>query len=202
MTRLDDAFARFDAANALDPNTVEAAGARRPAELVYAEHMSAALGCLAPCASEALQLAARAQHLRRWTVPRASYPEGLAGYHRWRNDLKRLHAEWAGEILRDCGYEKAEIARVASLIRKEGLKTDPEAQTLEDAACLVFLEHYAAQFIERHDEDRVTGILAKTWSKMSDRARAAAGELSLAPRLSALLARALIAPSGIGERSP
>ena len=108
--------------------------------------MTAALGRLYPDASEALQLAARAQHIRRWTVPRASYPMDRAGYLRWRKDLKRKHAEWAGDILADCGYAEDEIARVGSLIRKENLKRDAEAQALEDVASIVFLEHYAADF--------------------------------------------------------
>ncbi len=105
-----------------------------------------------PDAPELLRLAARAQHIRRWTVPRTDYPMDRAGYHRWRNDLKRKHAEWAGEILKSCGYSDAEIARAGALIRKENLRGDAEAQTLEDVACLVFLEHYAADFATKHED--------------------------------------------------
>jgi hypothetical protein len=195
MTRLETAFVRFDAANAEDPTEIDVGGCSRPAELVYGERMTAALQRLYPEASEALQLAARAQHLRRWTVPRESYPMDRPGYLRWRNDLKRKHAEWAGAILADCGYADAEIARVASLIRKENLKRDPEAQALEDVAAIVFLEHYAADFVPKHDAEKVVSILAKTLNKMSDHGRKAATELPVPPQFRDLVARAIEARS-------
>lgn len=191
MTRFNQVIAAIDAANAGDPNLVGASGHARPAELVYSEHMSAMLARLYPDASEMLMLAVRAQHLRRWQVPRASYPMDRAGYHRWRNDLKRKHAGWAGEILKSCGYGETEIARVAALIRKENLKQDAEAQALEDTACLVFLSHYAADFAAKHDEAKMCGILAKTWAKMSEHAQHTALGLVLQPAIKALLQRAL-----------
>ena len=114
-----------------------------------------------------------------------------AGYHRWRNDLKRKHAGWAGEILSECGFSETEIARVAALIRKEHLKQDAEAQALEDTACLVFLSHYAADFAAKHDEAKMLSILAKTWAKMSARAQQAVLAFDLPPPLKGLLERAL-----------
>ncbi len=191
MTRFDEALAAIDAANARDPNRIGLAGQQRPAELVYSEHMSAMLAQLYPQAPVELKLAVRAQHLRRWEVPRASYPMDRAGYHRWRNDLKRKHAGWAEEILRGLGYGEAEVSRVASLIRKEGLKTDADAQALEDTACLVFLTHYAEDFAAKHDEAKFLGILKKTWAKMSEHAQRAALELTLAPGVAALVQQAL-----------
>jgi hypothetical protein len=184
------AFDRIDAANGEDPNRIEVEGASLPAELVYGERMSAALSRLYPEASEALQLAARAQHLRRWTVARSSYPMNRPGYLRWRSDLKRKHAEWAGAILESCGYSGAEVARVASLIRKENLKTDPEAQALEDVAAIVFLESYAEHFARKHDTHKVVGILSKTFAKMSEHGRQAVAGLALPPLLRELLDRA------------
>ena len=191
MTRYDQALAAIDAANARDPNLVGADGHGRPAELVYGEYMTAMLARLYPDASEVLRLAVRAQHLRRWEVPRASYPMDRAGYHRWRNDLKRKHAGWAGEILRGVGYDEVEVARVAALIRKEDLKKDSEAQALEDTACLVFLEHYAAVFAAKHDEAKMLGILRKTWVKMSAHAQQAAFALTLPDPVKALIDSAL-----------
>ncbi len=181
MTRYNQAIAAIDAANSHDPHLSDPDG--RPAELIYGEHMSAMLVSLHPEASELLRLAVRAQHLRRWEVPRASYPMDRAGYHRWRNDLKAKHAQWAGEILANCGYDVGEIARVGALIRKENLKQDGEAQALEDAACLVFLVHHAARFAAKHDEPKVLGILRKTWAKMSARAQTAALTLPLSTKL-------------------
>ena len=193
MSRLESAYARIDAANAADPTLIEVDGRTRPAELVYGERMTSALGRLYPEASEALQLAARAQHLRRWTVPRASYPMDRPGYLRWRNDLKRKHAEWASVILADCDYAADEIARVASLIRKENLKRNVETQALEDVASIVFLEHYAADFAPKHDPEKVISILAKTLNKMSAHGRSAAMELPMPPALRDLIAKALAA---------
>lgn len=188
MTRLETAFARIDAANGEDPNVVTVGGKPRPAEVVYSERMTETLARLHPEASEALRLAVRAQHLRRWTVPRASYPMDRSGYLRWRNDLKQRHAEWTGAILADCGYSGEEIAHVGALIRKEGLKRDPEAQALEDVAALVFLEHYLEEFAAKHDDTKLSGILHKTLVKMSLAGRQAALALALSPRIGALIA--------------
>src|SRR5438552_16391965 len=164
------AIERFDAANAADPGSEE---------LVYAQRMSEWLEKLAPDASEAVKLAARSQHIRRWEIPRNRYPMNRAGYHRWRNELAAFHAKMAGEILREVGYDEAMVGRVQSLLKKERLKEDPEAQLLEDVICLVFLEHYFADFAKEHDEEKVIGILRKTWRKMSVRGHEAALKLPL-----------------------
>ncbi|MGB5701680.1 MAG: DUF4202 domain-containing protein, partial [Polyangiales bacterium] len=142
MSRLEEAFRRFDQANAEDPNTEPVDGRPLPKELVYGQRMSARLAVFAPDASEAVQLAARAQHIRRWEVPRESYPVGRAGYLKWRTDLYKRHGDTAAEIMASVGYDAETIERVRTLLRKRGLKTDPDVQLLEDVICLVFLEHY------------------------------------------------------------
>ena len=195
MSRLDDAFARIDAANAEDPSLVLADGVERPAELVYGERMSATLASLYPEASEALKLAIRAQHIRRWTVPRSSYPMDRVGYLRWRKDLQKKHAEWTGAIMAECGYSAEEIGRVGSLIRKENLKRDAEAQALEDVAAIVFLEHYAVPFAAKHEPDKVKEILAKTMNKMSDHGREAALRINLPPAVASLVREIAAAPA-------
>ena len=146
---------------------------------------------LEPGASEALRLAARSQHLCRWMIPRSDYPMTRQGYHQWRTTLARFHADKAGEILRDVGYDEPTVSRVQSLLRKEGLKSDPETQALEDVACLVFLEHEFSDFARRHDEAKVINILARTWKKMSSRGHAAALALDLPPEDRALVQKAL-----------
>ncbi len=185
--RLREALARFDQANAEDPNRERVDGVEQPRELVYAQRMTETLERFAPDASEAVRLAARCQHIRRWTVPRDTYPDGRDGYRRWRADLARFHAETAGAILRDVGYCDDTIARVGALLRKERLKADPEVQLLEDVACLVFLQHYLPAFAPRHDEEKLAGILRKTWRKMSARGQAAALRLNLEPSLRELV---------------
>ena len=189
--RFRNAVARFDRANAEDPNVETVDGASQPKELLYAQRMSDALERFAPNASEVVRLAVRCQHIRRWTVPRDTYPEGRDGYRRWRSDLGRFHAETAGDILHQVGYDDATVGRVQALLRKERLKADPEVQLLEDVVCLVFLRHYLAPFAAQHADEKVVGILRKTWHKMSERGRAAASDLDLAPALRALVTRAV-----------
>jgi hypothetical protein len=185
------AIAGIDAANARDPNTVEEGGQREPAELVYGRRMSEALSRMAPDASAHLKLAVRGQHIERWSSPRKSYPEGRAGYLQWRQDLKAFHATRVGEIMQAAGYGADDIARVGALVRKERLKRDPEAQMLEDVACIVFLAFYVEAFMQKTDDDKLAGILAKTWRKMSPLGHEHAQRLALPPRLLALLEQGL-----------
>ena len=190
-TRLGKILDLIDTANGRDPNMVNVDGRSRPAELAYGERMSAALKAFCPTAGEHLQIACRAQHLERWTSPRASYPEGRTGYLKWRTDLKQFHAARTGELMKSAGYEDEDIDRVAGLIAKRGIKRDPEAQMLEDVACLTFLEHYADDFIAPHDDEKVIDILTKTARKMSAEGLAAAARLRLPDRLARLLQLAL-----------
>lgn len=191
----DEAIRRFDEENARDPNRIRIGNAEIPYELFYAQQVSAWVLRLDPGASEELLLAARCQHICRWMVPRNSYPEGRAGYLKWRSDLKRFHAAKAGEILHEVGYGDAVIKRVQALNLKNDLSRDPEVQTLEDALCLVTLEHQLADLMKKTAEDKMVSILQKTWRKMSGAARAAALELKYSPAEHALLQKAL-APSG------
>jgi hypothetical protein len=181
MTMFDDAIARIDAANGADPNHETFEGQSWPKELLYSRRMSAWLDRLAPDASEALRLAVRAQHLERWHIPRSDYDEGKKGYHLWRTTLYRYHAERAALILAAAGYDSATIERVGQLLQKKHLRSDPEAQTLEDAACLVFLENYFADFSQKYDDAKIVDIVKKTWAKMSDNGHKAA--LALAGQL-------------------
>src|SRR5207245_2452685 len=131
------------------------------------------------------------QHVERWTSPRARYPAGRAGYLKWRNDLKKFHARRLGGIMTAAGYEPHDIARVGALVRKERLRSDPEAQMLEDTACIVFLTHYLADFMGKTDEAKLARILAQTWNKMSAEGRVHADKLDLPPSALALLKRGL-----------
>jgi len=185
--RFRRAIEAFDRANSEDPNRENG----RPRELVHAERLSAWVERLEPGASETLRLAARCQHIRRWTIARASFPEGRDGYLRWRKRLAEFHAATAGEILRGTGYPAEIVARVQKLNLKQGLKTDPEVQTLEDALCLEFLEGEFAAFSAKTDEAKMVEIIRKTWAKMSPRGRDAALKLPLPPPQRALVERAL-----------
>lgn len=190
--RFAAAVAAIDAANAADPNVAtDDDGTAAPAEVVYGRRMTRWLDRLYPDAAEPLRLAARAQHVRRWEVPRESQPMDRAGYHRWRTGLYAFHADVAGGLLRAVGYDDETVRRVRSLLRKERLKADPDAQALEDAICLVFLESYFAAFSAKHEDEKVVGILRRTWAKMSPVGHAAALALPLPPAAAGLVARAL-----------
>jgi hypothetical protein len=188
---LADVIAGIDAANARDPNTIEVEGRSEPAELVYGRRMSETLGRIAADASEQLRIAVRGQHIERWTSPRKAYAEGRVGYLKWRRDLQDFHAKRVGEIMGAAGYGGDAIARVGALIRKERLKSDAEAQMLEDVACLVFLAHYLDDFMGKTDQDKLAGILAKTWNKMSPLGHEQALRLALPPAVQALLEQGL-----------
>ena len=189
--RLARALAAIDAANSKDPVAEDDDGQSRPRALLYGRRMSARLASFEPEASVALRIAARAQHIERWTIPRSDYPMDRQGYHRWRRTLADFHAERTGEILAPLGYPPELIERVQSLLRKENLKTDPETRTLEDVICLVFLQYYLADFSRPHEESRIIGILQKTWGKMSPRGQEAALHLPLAPEVQRLVGKAL-----------
>src|SRR2546425_4461544 len=196
--RLTDVFAAIDAANALDPNTIKVDGQPQPAEFAYGRRMSETLARLAPHASAHLRIAARGQHIERWTSPRASYPAGRVDYLKWRKDLQGFHARRIGEIMVAAGYDAGDVERVGALIRKERLKSDAEAQMIEDVACVVFLEHYLADFLAKTDEDKLAGILAKTWNKMSPLGRDEARKLALPAPVPVLLEQGLARLRGGG----
>ena len=189
--RLDSVMAAIDAVNAKDPTAIEAEGETLPRALVYGKRMSAVLDKFLPEAPEVLLIAARAQHIERWVIPRATYPEGRMGYLKWRKDLQQHHAKRCSELMGDTGYGEADIENVCALLRKERLKYDPLAQTLEDVVCLVFLQYEAPEFIALHDDDKVRNILVKTARKMSPLGLIEVGKLSLQARLAKLLTEAL-----------
>ncbi len=169
--RLERVLKAIDAANAADPTQERDGEEEWPAALLYGQRMSAELGRLCPDASEALRIAARGQHIERWTSPRDTYPEGRAGYLAWRTDLGRFHAERVAGLMREHGYGDAECDRVARLLRKEGIKRDAEAQMLEDVICFVFMRWYLADFAAKRSPDALDRIVAKTARKMSPEGR-------------------------------
>jgi hypothetical protein len=188
--RLTRALDAIDAANADDPNMLRVRGELRPKELAHAELATGWVRALSAAPGDALLLAARAHHVRRWEIPRDTEPSGRAGYHRWRRVLQDHHAHIASEILAGEGYGAEEIERVAALVRKQGLGSDPEAQVLEDALCLVFLETQLADLAGRLDEDKLLGVIRKTLAKMSEGAVSHARSLPLGEGERALLERA------------
>ena len=191
--RFKRALARFDEENSRDPNREIVDGMEQPKELVYAQWLTDWVLRLRPDASEELRLAARCQHLRRWEVPRSSYPMTRVGYLQWREGLKKFHAQRAGEILKEVGYPEEIIRRVQNLNLKKDFPKDPETRVLEDALCLVFLEHQFADLAAKTAEDKMINAVQKTWKKMTEQARAKALELSFGEKEKNLIEKALAA---------
>lgn len=168
MNKLEIALAAIDEVNGHDPR--EAGG--QPEALLYGHRMSAELERLFPEASEPLKIAARGQHIERWVLKRKDFPEGRAGYLAWRTELARHHADRVGEIMKEARYSAEDIEKAGKMIRKEGIKRDPEVQALEDVICFVFLKWYFAPFSETQSAEKLDRIVAKTARKMSEGARA------------------------------
>jgi len=184
-TRARDAI---DAAHAADPHRT----GDRPAEADYADRIEAWIPRLVDAPSLTVRLAARAQHLERWAIPRTQFPDGRGGYLRWRSAVHQRQGQRVRELLMSAGCDAALGERVAHLVAKTTPRGDPEAQALEDAACLVFLETELAEFQRKHDRGKVIDILQKTWTKkMSPRGQELARSLALPPETQELVLAAL-----------
>ena len=192
----EKAVALIDAANTEDPNQETADGKSWPKELLYSHRMSEMLERYAPDADDAMKLAIRAQHIQRWKSARSDYPEGRQGYLQWRTNLYKFHAETAGSLLAEAGYDEAFVERVKKAVGKRALKVNKDTQLLEDVTDLVFIEHYMLAFAQKHpeyDEAKWLDIVRKTWKKMSERAQqfALSGSVKLPEPLVPLIQKAV-----------
>jgi len=196
LQRYQAAIAAFDRANAQDPNKETVEGKEYPKELLYAQRMTEMQERFAPEASEAVKLAVRAQHIQRWKSPRSDYPMDKPGYMLWRTNLYKFHAETAGNLMKEVGYDDEMVTRVKTIVGKKELKTNSETQLMEDVVDLVFIEHYMLAFAGQHpeyDEAKWIVIIKKTWNKMSSRAQefALAGKIRLPEALVPLILKAV-----------
>ncbi|GAA5316471.1 MAG: hypothetical protein AseanaTS_16750 [Candidatus Pelagadaptatus aseana] len=191
QTPLDAVFHAIDAINQQDPNIEQVDGSEQPKELIYGQRMTRQQQQFCPEASPELQIACRAQHIKRWASPRSDYPMDRAGYKKWRTELGRFHADLTVELMQQQGFDQTSQDRVHSLLQKKQLKRDPEAQALEDVICLVFLEYYLEPFAAKHSEEKLISIIQKTWNKMSDQGHSAALALDLPEAMGELVGKAL-----------
>lgn len=189
--RMAAVLAEINSMNAADPRTDTVNGVSTPRELLYSQRMSEYLDRLYAGASDALKIAARAQHIRRWDIPRDAYPLGRTGYNAWRTACRNHHSALASDVMRRHGYDEAEVDHVAKLIQKKDLKRDPESQALENVVGAVFVAHYLAAFAEKHEEPKLLDILRKTARKMDAEGLAAIGTLDLPPHVARLIEKAL-----------
>jgi len=190
-TPFNTACEKIDAENAQDPNKEIFNAETYPKELLYSNRMYERLLDFFPSASPEVLIAARAQHICRWKMPRESYPMDRVGYLKWREELKKFHANTTAKILKESGYNEEFIDRVSFLIEKKLLKKDAETQLLEDVICLVFLEFYFDPFVQKHDREKMKNIILKTWNKMSDKGHEAALKMEYSPSNLRLIKEAL-----------
>lgn len=189
--QLAQVLSAIDSANAQDPNTESLQGSAHPKELLYGQRMTEWLKRLNPGAADALQIAARGQHICRWMVPRDSYPKTRPGYLAWRTFLYKFHADKLKELMREAGYGDADCERVRKILSKKDIKKDADSQLVEDTACLVFLEYYLPAFVETQPEEKLIPIIRKTWGKMSEAAHQQALSLKFPDEVLPLIQRAL-----------
>ena len=179
--------AAIDAAHAQDPEQVDGVAAA----LLYADRVEAWMPQLiTPCGSFEL-LAGRCQHLERWAIPRDSYPMDRPSYLRWRKDLAARQGERAAALAGAAGLDAQRCSCLQTVVAKRAAKGDPLAQAMEDAACLVFLEHHALAFAGTQSREKVIAIIRKTWGKMSATGHGIALGLSLHPAVAELVGAAL-----------
>lgn len=188
---LNSVLAAIDEINSQDPNHIEFDGKTQPKELAYGQQMTACLQKYWPQANELLQIAVRAQHIKRWHLKRTEFEPGKAGYYKWRIAQGKFHAELTSKIMASHGYSAEDIDKTAAILRKEKLKTNPDTQTLEDVACLVFLQHYFDEFAAKYSEEKIIRIVQLTWNKMSDKGHDIALSLTLPAHLGAIVSKAL-----------
>jgi hypothetical protein len=189
--RLNTLLRTIDDCNLQDPNTEILDGQPVAKEWLYGQRMTATLASFEPDAGEELQIAARAQHIERWHIPRRDYPLDRAGYLTWRRDLGRFHAERTTHLMATLGYDRASQDAVTRLLTKRGIKQNQQAQTLEDVICLVFVQFYLADFAANQESGKLHNIIRKTWAKMSTRGQQKVLTLPLDPALKTTLETAL-----------
>ena len=168
MSIVQQAIEKIDAFNLQDPHTVEVDGKNQPKEFIESIRMSEMIALLSDSPSDAVQIAARSQHVGRWLSPRSDYPMDRPGYLKWRTELGKKHAQITREILEELNAEQALIEKIEKINLKRGIKSDPEVQLIEDALCLCFLKYHFEDFLRKTKKDKLIPIIEKTWAKMSE----------------------------------
>ena len=191
MSKLEKTLNDIDLLHSQDPKKSIIDGVEKADELIYTENMSKALSKVSDSPSEELIIAVRSQHLCRWEIARSEYPMDRPGYLKWRTDLGKLHADKACEVMGKNGYSQESIDKTRKIIRKQNLKANPDAQAMEDCACLVFIETGFLDFAKKFEEEKVIDIVQKTWNKMSERAQQEALKLDLPAEALELVKKAL-----------
>ena len=160
-------------------------------DFLFTEAMVVWMHRLAPSPEPAVLIAAWGHTLRRWEIPRDTYPKTTPGYHAWRKALAEHSAKAVDGILAEEKTEEVLRARVLKLIQHFRSPCDEASQLLEDADCLAFLELKLDDYLDEWDEVKTIRILKGTLEKMSPKARERAGEISYSAKARGLIAKAV-----------
>lgn len=159
-------------------------------EVLYSKRMLETLLDFDTQAEDDLKIACYGQHIKRFAYPRSDYPEGRAGYLKWRKELYTIHANLVEDCILKANGSK-QFAESVKNIMINKVTGKGKSQTFEDVACLVFLKYYFNDFAVKHEESKLVTIIQKTWNKMSDKAHEAALKLKFTDEQMALLKKAL-----------
>lgn len=174
-----------------DPVQVVRNGQSIGDEGVYALRMVDRLYEFYPMATQELELAALAHHIKRWEIKRTVFAMDKQGYFQWRRQVAKHQLAITSDALAKVGLSDEDRDEVLKVLRKENLKTHPLAQVIEDVACLVFIQYYLEPFAEPHETPKVVEILRKTMLKMSDRAIEEASRLPVSDKVKSFLNEAV-----------
>ena len=177
--RYDIAVSAMLRVHAQDPRRESDDTGEHALELLYTRRLVAWVERLDPEASEALLLAAHGLHLSRWTIPRNTYPMTRKAYHDWRNRLRALHADETEDILRECLYDDATVARVRELVLRTTYPDDPASRVIEDAVSLLLLERQFVEFAAKTEDTKLLRVVRRVWVRMTPQAQEIALTLPL-----------------------
>jgi len=188
--QLEQCYQAIDDINSQDPN-LDPHAQNTAKSLVYGQRMTSTLSNFMDNPPQLLAIACRAQHIQRWFIPRQDFPMGRIGYLNWRRKLAEHHADLGSKIMQANGFSDKECQQLRKILTKQGIKSDPLVQALEDVACLVFIQYYFDDFCQQHDDEKIIRVLQKTWAKMSDKGHKAAAQLTLSNQGQRLINQAL-----------
>ena len=141
--------------------------------------MLAILEKVAPDASFELKLAAKCQHMSRWSIPRATFSMDKKGYYQWRAAIMEHQLNVSSSVLKQAEINEPSIEIIVDALKNKADKSNINASIIEDTACLTFIKWYLVPFAGQFDPEKAKIILQKTAGKMSERGLGLIPEMEL-----------------------
>jgi hypothetical protein len=171
-----------------DPTSDTIDGVKIKAELLYSNRMLSVLEKVAPDASLELKLAAKCQHISRWSIPRATFSMDKKGYYQWRAAIMEHQLSVTTSVLKQAEINDQRIEIIVDALKNKADKTNLNASIIEDTACLTFIKWYLVPFAGQFDAVKAKIILQKTAGKMSERGLGLLPEMELSEEVHQVLA--------------